>query len=562
VRTIKVLIATLFFWPGSTALAAGWIKLTSPNFELFTTANEKKGREAILYFEQVRDLFLRIRAGSLANPLPVRLIAFQSEKEYKRFRINEFAGAYYMGGDTRDYIVMGDIGAEHFPMAVHEYTHLLTKHAGLKLPRWLDEGWADVNSTMHPEGPRVTIGSLLAGRVQTLNNNKWMSIEALMSVDHNSPEYNERSKAGMFYAQSWLLTHMLYLSDGYRPKFSAFVKRVMATNSSEIAFREVYGKSFADVKKDLEFYFNSSSMNVAVFDAKMEKPSERPVAQPASDLESGLVQADLLTHLRKQGEARIIYDRLAGENPKSWEVEQALAYLAWRAGEIAPAKLHFGRAVELGCNDGQAYLDYAKLLQGDRANDELLEKVLIKAVELQPDLTDARMLLGFHCYNTHDFKGAVEHLGKIKNVTPDRAVSFFRALAYSQIELGNPEEARRLAERARQSAKSQVEIQNSEALLKLINGNPAPQSQRLRAEGSLQALECLGTQVKIHVLSGGSRRTFLIADPSKVQMTKPDGLEFICGDQKGEPVLVEYTVNTDASLNAEGIVNSLEIKRK
>jgi Flp pilus assembly protein TadD len=562
VQTIKVLIAIFLLWPGSTALAAGWIKLTSPNFELFTTANEKRGREAILYFEQVRDLFLRIRPGSLANPLPVRLIAFQNEKEYKRFRINEFASAYYMGGDTRDYIVMGDVGAEHFPVAVHEYTHLLTKHAGLKLPRWLDEGWADVNSTMHPEGPRITIGSLFAGRVQTLNNNKWMSIEALVSVDHNSPEYNERSKAGMFYAQSWLLTHMLYLSDGYRPKFAAFVNKLMATNSSETAFREVYGKSFADVKKDLEFYFNSGSMNVAVFDAKMEKPSERPVAQPSSDLESGLVQADLLTHLRKQGEAKIIYDRLAGENPKSWEVEQALAYLAWRAGEIEPAKLHFGRAAELGSNDGQAYLDYAKLLQGDRAKDESLKRVLMKAVELRPDLTDARMLLGFHCYNTHDFKGAVEHLEKIKEVTPDRAVSFFQALAYSQIELGNPEEARRLAERARQSAKSQVEIQNSEALLKVINGNPVPESHRLHVEGTLQGLECLGTQVKIHVLSGGSRRTFLIADPTKVQLTKPEGLEFICGDQKGEPVLVEYTVNTDASLNAEGIVRSLEIKRK
>jgi len=99
-------------------------------------------------------------------------------------------------------------------------------------------------------------------------------------------------------------------------------------------------------------------------------------------------------------------------------------------------------------------------------------------------------------------------------------------------------------------------------LLKFINGNPVPQSQRLHAEGTLQALECLGTQAKIHVLSGGGRHTFLIADPTKVQMTKPEGLEFICGDQKGEPVLVEYTVNTDASLNAEGIVRSLEIKGK
>ncbi len=561
-RTIGILIAAALLLPGSNAFAAEWLKLTSPNFELFTTTSEKKGREAILYFEQVRDLFLRIRPGSLVNPLPVRLIAFQSEKEYKRFRINEFASAYYIGGDTRDYIVMGDIAAEHFPVAVHEYSHLLIQHAGLKLPRWLDEGWADVNSTMHPEGPRVTIGSLIPGRMQTLNQNKWMSLEALTAVAHDSPEYNEKSKAGVFYAQSWLLTHMLYLSNTYRPRFSAFLASVIATNSSEAAFRDVYGKSLVDVKKDLESYASSNSINIAVFEGKLEKPSERPLAQPASDLEAGIVQADLLNHLRKPVEAKAIYDRLARDNPKSWEVEQALGYLAWRAGRNESAKQHFARAVDLGCNDGQAYFDYAKLLQGDGANDAVLTSVLTKALELRPGLSDARLLLGFHYYNTHDYHRAIDQLGRVKNVAPDRAASYFQVLAYSQLELGNTSGARPHAEKAREYARTPEEITKAGELLKFINGDVVPPSQELRAEGALQAVECLGQKTKIHIVAEGRHRTFLIADPSKVQMKKPGTLEIVCGEQKGEPVLVEYTLNTDASLNAEGIVRTVEIKSK
>ena len=41
------------------AAADQWVKLTTPHFELYTTAGEKKGREAILYFEQVRNFFLQ-----------------------------------------------------------------------------------------------------------------------------------------------------------------------------------------------------------------------------------------------------------------------------------------------------------------------------------------------------------------------------------------------------------------------------------------------------------------------------------------------------------------------
>lgn len=567
-RTLRVIIAAALLLSCRSAFAAGWLKITSPNFELFTTTSEKKGREAILYFEQVRDLFLRIRPTSLLDPLPVRLIAFQSEKDYKRFRMNEFAAAYYLGGNTRDYIVMGDISAEHYPMAVHEYSHLLVKHAGLKLPRWLDEGWADVNSTVEPHGSKVMIGSLLKPRVYTLNQNKWMSLEALTSVNYDSPEYNDKDKAGIFYAQSWLLTHMLYLSNDYRPQFSAFLNRLMATNSSVTAFRDVYGKSLVDVRKDLESYMRDGSINVAVFDAKLEKSSEVPVAQPASDLEAGLVQADLLTHLSRRDEASAIYQRLANDYPKSWEVEQALGYLAWRKSEIEAAKGHFGRAKQLGSTDGKLYLDYAKLLQGDPSSDALMMTVLLKAVDLRPDLTDARLLLGFHCYNTHDYKGAIEHLGKVKKIEPERASSFFQVLSFSQLQLGNRQAAKQEAEKARSSAKTPTEIQKTEELLKLLNDGPIqpapalPSGPTSRVEGTLQGIECSSETPRVHILANGEKLVFVIADSGKVQIAKPAEFDIICGEQKGEPVTVEYTKNTDGTSNVKGFVQRLEIRAK
>src|SRR5688572_17254647 len=129
--------------------ADSWLRLTTPNFELYTNASERRGKETILYFEQVRDVFMRI-TSSKGTTLPVRIIAFKSPKDFQPYNVRESAAAYYLGGWDRDYIVMGNIGPDYFPIAIHEYTHLIIKHSGLELPAWLNEGLAELYSTLKP----------------------------------------------------------------------------------------------------------------------------------------------------------------------------------------------------------------------------------------------------------------------------------------------------------------------------------------------------------------------------------------------------------------------------
>src|ERR1022692_3634357 len=120
------------------AAAEEWIKLVTPHFELLTTAGEKKGREAILYFEQVRNFFEQALPSRHVPDFPVRIVAFRSEKQYHPYRFNEAAFAYYVRTRARDYIVMEDIAPEHYRLAVHEYTHSIIEHSGLKLPVWMN----------------------------------------------------------------------------------------------------------------------------------------------------------------------------------------------------------------------------------------------------------------------------------------------------------------------------------------------------------------------------------------------------------------------------------------
>jgi len=121
-----------------------WIKLRSANFDMYTTASERSARETLKYFEQVRSFFQQGMGNIPGKPLPVRIVAFNSKKEYEPYRLNNFATAFYQATPTTDDIVLSETGYDVFPVAVHEYVHLVTKHMGMNLPPWLSEGMAEL----------------------------------------------------------------------------------------------------------------------------------------------------------------------------------------------------------------------------------------------------------------------------------------------------------------------------------------------------------------------------------------------------------------------------------
>jgi len=112
-------IYALLTFPAS-ASDPRWIRIQSPNFELYSTASERSARETLEEFEQVRAFFLNTLPTKDQKPLSVRIVTFNSVKEYEPYRFNEFATAYYYPGAERDTIVMSHGGSENFPTAIHE----------------------------------------------------------------------------------------------------------------------------------------------------------------------------------------------------------------------------------------------------------------------------------------------------------------------------------------------------------------------------------------------------------------------------------------------------------
>ena len=81
-----------------TPAATEWVRISTPDFEMYTTAGEKRGREAILYFEQVKGFFGTVSKMKADSDFPVRIIAFKSEKQFQPYAPpGGFASAYYNG---------------------------------------------------------------------------------------------------------------------------------------------------------------------------------------------------------------------------------------------------------------------------------------------------------------------------------------------------------------------------------------------------------------------------------------------------------------------------------
>lgn len=571
---------------GAPARAAEqWLRITSPHFEMLTTAGEKKGREGVLYFETVRQFFIDTGLASKAPSPRVRIVAFRGEKEFRPYAPNEVATAFYAGGagTGADYIVLSQIGLEYYPVAVHEYTHLVFRHSAENLPVWLNEGLAELFSTLRPDGKKVAVGDNIPGRLMEARQNRLINLDALLAVGHDSSLYNERSHAGMFYAESWALVHMLFLHADYRPHFMVFLKLVISGQPSAQAVQQAFGKSLAEVQKDLTRYIDNGPTHNLLASVQLDKSVEDADVQPVSVWDADLALAEIMSSSQRQAAAgRQMLQRLMSEQPLRAEPLTLLAELDLREGHRDEAVRDYAKAAELGSTNAEMYLRYAQLMWSrPHDKDGAVVKALQKAVELKPDYPEAQMRLGFALMEQGDYKQALADLTLVKGVKAQDAFSYFHAVAYANYRAGNEEKAREALARAKQWAKEPADRmaveQLSGALDSRHSGDGPPTSpdaqtsiaetvtapSRLpRMSGTMDTLECSETHARLGIVANGKTVWFLVDDPGSVRLTNTGtgALDFTCGKQAARPVTIEYRDHLDSETKTIGVVRGIEFQ--
>ena len=443
-----------------------WIRIQSPNFEIYSTASEKSTRETLEQFEQVRAFFVNALPTKDERPLPVRIVTFNSEKEYQPYRPNEFARAYYHFGGERDVIVMSRGGSEHYPTAIHEYVHLVMQHAGIKAPPWLNEGLAEFYSTLHQSGSKVVVGEPIPARLAELQSSRWIPLSVILAVDQNSPYYNEKDKAGSLYNEGWALTHMLSLNPEYRPKWSQFARAILDGKDSAEALPEIYGKPVAAIDQDLQFYVQGRFFPSGTFDARLQRVNQPLSAETPSSFDVKLMLLDLTERPGAEKETQQQIERLLAEQPSRPEPYAQLGYLAWRRSENEEAQKQFEKAFTLGGRGNRMLWDYGRMIETKRPEEAV--RVFHELIAIEPDRRDARIELAAALLNAGRARDSVETIIALGKCAPEEAPRCLSVAAYAYLKLNERESAADAAELLLKFAKTPEDRERAQQILDFL----------------------------------------------------------------------------------------------
>ncbi len=434
--------------------AADWIRLRAPGVELLTDAGERAGRKTLERLNRIRSLFdegpVR-RPVQQSNTPELRIVQFASEREFRGYTENPATDGFYQSGLDREYIVLHGTGRTPRVVA-HEYIHLLLNRGTAPLPRWFEEGTAELYSTFETRGSRIVLGNPIPEHLATLREKPQLNAKEFLKAGTGSP---------LPYAQSWALVHMLNLAPAYRSGLPRFAELLAAGSEAETAFDQAFGRSLPQALVDLTAYV--PRMRPVTVDASPAAPLNLSVS-PLTETASLLARADLAMRANRTALATSLIDRAAKLRPGDPQVQTAVAMLALGRGDRDAARNLLERATATGASDASLWFEYALFERESGAPQARVHELLRKSISLNPNLAEARYLLGVQLGDSGNDEEAVEHLHAAVRVMPRQSL-YWHALAYSLDKLGRRSEAAEAARRALATAATSEQEQMAKVLL-------------------------------------------------------------------------------------------------
>jgi tetratricopeptide (TPR) repeat protein len=431
-----------------------WINVRTKRFNIVSNADSDDARNLALKLEQFRTVFSKLFKVEEMSPVPITVLAFKSDGSFIPFKPlyngkPANVGGYFQRGEDENIIALNLSTTDEYPLRVilHEYTHLLTAYNLRAWPLWLNEGIAELYSTFDIRKNEVTMGKPISNHVYLLRQNKFAPFQTLFNVGHDSANYNERDKQGIFYAESWALVHYLMYGDKgtHHPQLVEFVKQFESGKSVEAAFAAAFKTEFAAMEKELRRYIGNDTYPGMTYTLDSTEGDKEVTERPLTEAEAQYYLGDLLSHINRIDDAEKFFKQALALDQTLPGPYEGLGLVAMRRQQFAEAREYLKQAATRGSRNHLAHFYYAETLQhelranGDRrsatsqeAASRIVEE-LKTSINLMPGFAPAYNLLAFtYLSSGENFKEALQTIQIALRLEPQNEHA---ALTLAQIQM-------------------------------------------------------------------------------------------------------------------------------
>jgi tetratricopeptide (TPR) repeat protein len=445
-----------------------WFEARTPNFRTYSCGPTQEVARVAMRLEQFREAYsLLAGAQAVASP-PIVVMAFPDRGTMQPF-LPLYQGkpanlsAFFSRGSDQNLIVLALSGtdADSLKIIFHEYTHLLLRHNQPYWPMWLTEGMAEVYATFEvSRGAHAYIGKPIDHHLVLLEHTSLLPLKVLFAATRDSPEYNERQRQGVFYSESWLLTHYLMLggNPAHQANFRQLTPLLRQGEPPEQAFTNAFHTTLPAMEAEIRRYLARGKFEPLELTLRAGLDTARSfIPRGLTPMEVCYRLGDELMHIGRLDAAQSYFlqaEKLAPASPLSYE---GLGLLAARRSHPNDAIRYLKRAMQLGPLNFLAHYTYAHekyLLTADGAKMHSLEKEaaaeirneLQKSLALMPDFGPAQHLLGFfEMVQGEDLPAAQKHIERAIQLEPENE-SYVLSLAQVHLARGDAAAARRALE--------------------------------------------------------------------------------------------------------------------
>jgi len=435
-------ITLVFLCPLPSSAKSTWRKVQSKNFTLIGSASERDMRQIAKKLEQFREALSIIFPNTkIEMPIPTTVIVFKTDFDLSPFKpryqglINEAVRGYFLTGPHMNYIVFGaeGMGQNPYEIIFHEYEHFVTRNNLLHPPLWLDEGLAEFYSTFEisDKDQKATLGAPVSRHVFYLRNHPILSLKTLLNVDRRSPYYNEGSKAGIFYAESWALVHYLMMGNQgkRRSQLAQFISLLDADAPIEESFRRAFQAEYKTIEEELSPYVFRSTYPVLIATFAERLNTEKEIeSTELSEAEVQYYLGDLLLNSNRLKDAEAYLQKSIGTDVRFAPSRISLGVLRLRQDRTDEAMTILRSAIEIDPRNYLAHFYYAEALAREKQYDEAI-KSYKDAILQKPNAALIFLRLGSVYLQAGKEKEALVTFGQGVHVDPRNAY-FFRNLGY------------------------------------------------------------------------------------------------------------------------------------